>query len=519
MITGNLWGYLLKELNITHTKKYIYELYNTCNDRGNLYGTAKMLDIYNIDYVIVFLDKKDLFDLSSLVIATFNNGLIVVKQLDVDNNEILFINSDLLHVKMDLDVFAKQLGNVAIIIKDTEHVNNEPYYKSNILNEFVLYAKFIYLFVFVFILIFNWGMSDCSSFVLLSLFFNALGLFVSLLLIFKRMNIKLKINDTLCSILTHSDCTEEIAHSSLFFRLVNLPALGVAYFGFNMFLFVFFSNNIGLYFYVNAMSLFFSLLGIWYLKYRVKQWCVLCLLIHLNLWFIFIVDMIYYKDSFPIINMDMLSIYGLIPCMYFITDSSITSYKKRYSSYKNKRMLNFFKSNKNVIEAVFSKQKIYNTLDSSIVIGNIHAALNVTIYFSLKCSLCKQLNEQILSFARKKITNLKIHYVFNICSKEEEEIVGIFMNYSIKNKNSIGLANLVNEWFVNGVANPQYFIMKYSEYKSQNNCDILEIENYAKWANQNQLTGTPIVFVNGKMMPSVYRLSDVLVYHELYEGV
>jgi len=517
---SNLWAYILEESGISYTKTYIDNLYNTRYDRLNLYGISKMLETYNIDHIITSIDNEDLKNLEPLFVTNLNQQLVVVKDINKENNMVTYVDNNIREQYASIDSFIDKWNNIVILIVFDKEKNIEPDYIYNKVDRWKGAIKYsIYIF-FLILLAYTTFSQELLYFRSISLLINSIGLYLSSLLFLKDLEIKSSTTDKICSFFKNSQCNKELLNQKTPF--INLSIVGLSYFLFNIIILIFFVEQLELYLVINTISLPFTIWSIWYQKYKVKRWCMLCLLVQVVLWSIFLVNIFYFDKYFahlidlstPILSLTTICLLMLLPIFYFLF-CSLFSYKKLNIDYeKSNRYLDYFKSNKIVINAIFKQQKKYNLIQPTTIVGNTESEVKITMLLSLDCPLCKNANNVIYNIYKQRGLSINISYIFY--DPANIDVVYIFINYVRQNGTTSEIIKLIQEWYISGITDKPLFIAKYLKYCFEDSYIQEEISRYKKWVEQNHLAGTPISFVNDTIIPSPFTLTDIITYHDLY---
>lgn len=516
---SNIWAYILKESGVFHTTTFIDNLYNTRYDRLNLYGTSKMLETYNIDHIITSIDNEDLENIEPLFVTNLNQQLVVVKDINKENSMVTYVDNSITEQCISIDNFLKNWNNIVILMGFDKEKNIEPDYSNNKLDQWKRIIKYSLYILFIILLVYTNFSQEFLYFRVISLLINSIGLYLSSLLFLKDLKIKSSTTDKICSFFKNSKCNKDLNQRIPF---VNLSIAGLSYFLFNIVIILFFVEQLELYILINAISLLFTVWSIWYQMYKVKQWCVLCLLVQVVLWGIFLINVFYFGKYFAdiinqftsLLNLTRIQLFTLLPIFYTLFNS-LFFYKKLNIDYeKSNRYLDYFKSNKIVVDSIFRHQKKYNLTQSSIMVGNIESEVKITMLLSLNCPLCENVSNIIY---KNRELSVSVSYIFY--DSINLDIISIFINYARQNNSSSKIVELIHEWYTSGIVDKNLFITKYEKYCFDDSYIQEEIARYKVWIKQNHLTGTPISFVNNTIIPSPFNLTDILIYHDLYTNI
>ena len=510
----NIWGYFLKKIIVPHTRSYIARLYNETFDHNNLYGFSKMLEIYNVDYLCLSANEETLLELEMPVVTSIGTDVIIIDRIDIPNRCIYFTDINLKNRSINMDDFLKIWNPIVLAVEPDPEKSGEPSYTNNRNIEWgnrIMYGFFVVLVIVLAILYVD---SKHLIFRLISVIANLLGAFFSVQLILKELNIKVKLTDKICSLLEKNTCKDVINYKESFFlQWLDLGAVGVSYFLFNVIILLF-CPDFQLYFLFSFLSIFFTFWSIGFQKFKIKKWCTLCLLVQLVLWIIFIINLLYiYNHSFRIVydhNMLLFCDIGL--ALFLIANLVITHFHNRIDYHHLKKENNYFKSNRDIIQTIFRGEK-RDLINSSLTIGENDAPVKIAFFLSLHCGYCKEINNTVFRFFENRDIHINISYLFHI-HPGEDEIIGIFIHYARQHPNSISIVKMIKDWYM--LENKERFLEKYKEYNVTNQEVSEEIALYKSWAIQKQLNKTPYIYVNQRFLTPQISLEDIFIYHDLF---
>ena len=515
MIKGpNIWGYFLRKIKVPYTQSYIVRLYKEIFDHGNLYGFSKMLEIYNVDYLCLSANEETLLELEMPAVTSINNHIIVIDHIDISNKRITLTDANLIKKIMSLDDFLKIWDQIVLTVEPDSEKSGEPSYTNNRNIEWgnrFMYGSFVVLVIVLAILYID---SKHLIFRLISVIVNLLGAFFSVQLILKELNIKVKLTDKICSLLEKNTCKDVINYKESFFlQWIDLGAVGVSYFLFNVIILMF-CPNFQLYFLFGFLSVFFTFWSIGFQKFKIKKWCTLCLLVQLVLWIIFIINLLYiYNHPFRMVyDHNMLLFCGIGLALFLIANMIITHFHDRIDYHHLKKENNYFKSNRAIIQAIFQGEK-HDLIGSSLTIGENDAQVKIVFFLSLHCGYCKKINDTVFNFFENREIPINISYLFHI-QPGEDDIIGIFIHYAKQHPHSISIAKIIKDWY--RLENKERFLEKYKEYNVTNQEVSEEIALYKSWAIRKQLNKTPYIYVNQRFINPRFSLEDIFIYHDLF---
>ena len=127
----------LDALDINYTRQFTRELYQEHPHKHNMYGLKKMLDVYGVKTVGVYVDSKNLSELNFPCILHTHGDFVI--GLDCDANSIKFLQ----HGKETIlahDIFLQTWTGNALVVKETTNAV-EPDYKEHKRDELISKVK------------------------------------------------------------------------------------------------------------------------------------------------------------------------------------------------------------------------------------------------------------------------------------------------------------------------------------------------------------------------------------------
>jgi len=262
---------------------------------------------------------------------------------------------------------------------------------------------------------------------------------------------------------------------------------------------------------INILALPYSIWSVWFQKFRVKQWCMLCLIVQFLLWAIFVVDLISGVVAWPNFELTQLAIVAsvyLLPLT--ILSLLLPSLVKARSVTSVTQMMNSLKMKDEVMGALIKSEKRYE-LDhstSQVVFGNRNANLLISVVTNPMCGPCATLHTRIDSLLAQYADRVCIQYIFIHFQGDEkrqgvQRLIAAYQNNDVNNAHRI-----FNEWY-DGNRNESEFVEKY-DYDIQANPVMEEILKHDEFTEKNKIHATPTIFINGYALPNSYRIEDVI---------
>lgn len=514
---SNIFLQFLELLKIKHTKLYSSRYYNEHLYKNTLFGISKMLWAYRINNVGLRLnDKKEIQSLGIPFIAQLNQEFVIVSK--IAGNEIAYLSRNKEFAVTSEEFYNTWSGGVFIAEPDENSI--EPDYKENRKKEFSgEIVKYLLLFAVVIGMILNYVTNKAflDPGYCISLMINIVGCYTGYLLMLKQLHIQSDSADKLCSLLKKGDCNSVLESSAAkFMGIVGWSEIGLGYFLSNIWIIVFEPRFIPYLAFINICALPYSFWSIWYQKFKIKEWCVLCLVVQLLLWGIFFSDLLSGFIQIPRFTVaDILGVWCIYLLPFLIVRWLLPVLVAGRKTESLNQEINSLRMHKDVFLSLL-KQRSYCEVDktvSKIVFGNPEADLRITILTNPHCDPCGRMHARVKKILESSNGNLCVQYIFSSFYPELEssakKLIAIYMN---ADKGLMEKA--YDEWFEREKFYRDDFFKKY-EYDIECSDVVMEFEKHVVWKKKNSLHFTPMVFINGYEMPQGYRIEDMVYFLDL----
>lgn len=506
---SNIFIELLKLLKIKYTRSYAFNLYLEHPYRKSLYGLSAMLKVYGIESIGIRLDDKDLIrDVAPPFVAFADNEFVLVKAMS--NKEVCYLWHNK-WVTNSLDNFKLIWTGILLVIESIEH-SVEPDYRTHKKQEIVDYIFSILLCSFIivgcFYLFVTSGLWNNLNGVMICLLF--LALYICSLLLQKQLNVKNAYAEKLCSLLKKSNCNNVLeSKAAKLFNLFSWSEIGFTYFFSTLLIFLLFPQWIPYCAWIVVLTLPYTLWSFWYQRFKVKQWCPMCLIVMIIFWFLFIIHLFagnFRNFAFEPVVVLWICILYLFPFLVLhqmlplLVDASM----KHELVYK----LNRIKLDKNVFFSILKDKQRYDVsiLTSKIVFGNIHANTLITIITNPHCDPCAKMHIRLESLLNKVGNKFCIQYIFSSFDQSlqisSQMLISAYMIYGPQST-----VKLYNNWFKEGKYNKDDFFKKNELYLDS--AVFMEFQKHNYWIEQNKLQVTPKILINGFELPEQYNIEDL----------
>jgi uncharacterized membrane protein len=474
-----------------------------------------MLLHYGVESVGIKIDEKDDFDLAEIetpFIAHVDNNFAIVINITSDSVS-YFLNNKIEDVLIE---DFKQKWSGVILLAETNKMSIEPNYEEHRIHEWLNYIQKCAILVVI-------PLTICLFFVrnqlyedlglTLSAIVSLLGVYISFLLILKELKINNKQANKICSLLKHSDCDSVLnSKASKLFGIVGWSEIGLSYFISNAIIILICPTLISYLAFINILALPYSFWSIWYQKFKIKQWCPLCLIVQLLLWCVCGTNIIFGYISFPSFGFSDLVLTGIVYAIPFLAiNMSLPVFLRANALKQETKKFNNLRWKEEVFTALYRKHHCEVFLDTSkIIFGNPDAKILITILTNPHCRFCMEIHNRMEEILSKTGNKLCVQYMFTSFG-EQHEISSQFLIATYFNNEINKARDIYNQWFNNNKYSRDEFFAKFG-YDLQDETIENELQKHKKWAQDNKINATPTIFINSYELPDEYEIEDILFF-------
>lgn len=267
--------------------------------------------------------------------------------------------------------------------------------------------------------------------------------------------------------------------------------------------------------YFNLLSLPYIIYSVYYQKFIIKQWCILCLLVQFINLALFILSVLAgsFSNSF---KFDIFSIFSIFGSFIFSFGVAFLLWLYIQGVKDNKDSSNLLKKLKYKRDVFFSllknERKIERiTNDFGVILGNPNGSIHIVKVCNPYCYYCS-LVHPILSQLVKNNDEIKLQIIFfvNPDSDEYEHTpIETFLSSYYEDKD---MESILSDWYNDEDKKLEDFIRLHPitvDNSSKNKSNATSMFDFCM---KNKITYTPTVFINGYELPEIYNFSDLLYF-------
>ena len=267
---------------------------------------------------------------------------------------------------------------------------------------------------------------------------------------------------------------------------------------------------------LNAFTLPYVAYSLYYQKYKVKQWCTLCLSVQAVLVILFVLSVVFgaYCHIREITLPSLIFVLGIsvlaFGSLFFLWHLAKQVKENRYV----KRMLNRFKYDKDVFNVLLKKQaKITIPTDCyGIILGNPNGSVHIVEVYNPYCGHCGNAQAELRKLLETN-DDIKLQIIFAADPDSEyydQMPIDTFLSLYEENAD---VASALSDWFDGKVKTTEELKQKYpvahaNTQKNKENAKAMD-----RFCEEMEITGTPTMFINGNQLPDVYRTGDLIFFN------
>lgn len=508
---------LLQILKVDFTKYNLKDTLFSHPQPESLLAFVDVLGKYKVESMPVKIGMNKIFQvpLPAIVQLKSGNNSTFACLHKIENEQIGYTDEAGKSKKVSIQDFEQLWTGVTLLIEKTEH-SIEPDYKKNRLIRSVKNSMLAVIVVLLLLLIssqfFNLYSDLNSAIGLISiLLLKGIGLIVTSMLLWYEVD---KSNPTLkefCSGGKKVNCDAVLNSRSLVAGLtISHLAFGYFFGGFMLILFRGLSTSSYLIFgYLSFLSIPIILSSIYFQFVKLKNWCVFCL------WIVgvLVLEFIFFRVLSLTGTLEIQNV--LIFSILFVASILVWMFLKPFllgqnTLYAYKRKLAKFKSDKEVFSHLLSGSRKVKSFPEGlgITLTNPSSKYQVLKVCNPYCGPCAWAHPILEHLHDQGMIDLQILFVpdenpESIKTKTINHILSISQEYD-----SLTTKRALDSWY----SADQKDLMKFSkEFRSNISVQQNEerLSDMRAWCNQEEISRTPTIFINGHLLPESYTIEDL----------
>lgn len=506
----------LDALDISYTKRFTRNLFEKHPYKNNMYGLKKMLDVYGVNTLGVYVEKKKLSELNFPCILHTHGDFVI--GLSCDANTIKFLQHGK-ETTLTHDVFSKTWTGNALVVQETTDAT-EPDYKEHQRDELISNAKTYSIPLMLALAVVVGLVSNLGSinvFEAMRILLSGSGIFVCAMLMEKQLYGESRYGDRVCSLFHHTDCSSVLDGPMAKVFGISWSEIGMGYFVSNIILLSLFPVSYGIVTIINWIAMLYGIWSIYYQWRVAKSWCMLCVISQAIIWTMGIIALLSclttpYTLSFAssLLSCIVFAIGIIAVHQYATTDATE---KERVLAVQQYRAM---KADSDVAKTLIEKSEYYETCldDSAIIFGNPNAKMLVTILSNPHCNPCARMHKRVEELLGSEDKEICVQYVFSSFNKQLEDSSRYLISCYFNNTGKEALRRFAL-WYTKEKYDYERIVKQ--NFESIHTHEIEEeMKKHAAWRKKTSLVATPTVLVNGHILPDEYDLEDLAMITNVY---
>ncbi|HKP31644.1 MAG TPA: vitamin K epoxide reductase family protein [Chitinophagaceae bacterium] len=505
----NLAFQLLKQNGFKVSKQYLQKLIVTHPHFPSLLSVSETFDTLKIPNAVVEVPRENFHEIPFPFMAHLNNA---------GRQSFKLISSKTIG---EASFSGNHLSGVVLVIEKSNELYLSEEHSKFLDKEHRTRRKFLLISLVMLICLAASVLQFPSELLISAALINLAGFIFSLLIQIEKFDGGNELTAQLCGLNRKSDCSKIINSKTIRFPLeLDWADLSIIYFTGTL-ICIWITSLLGIYEWFLPVLLILSLLSIpvtlvsiYYQAHVLKSWCTLCLIIISLLWLQ--ASLMLSTRTLTSIPLNSLLFASMIflgaICAWFLIKDHLIALKKLKTD--NLRLLRF-KQNPFVFNSLLKKQHEIATtpFNFDIQLGTHDAAVKMLIVCSPYCKPCAETHKVLDELIEQNASTISmtVRLIGNFKNKEDnstqaaERILQTICAHHTPNFSLERSRSILNDWF--HLMDQKKFNSKYPLDNPGNVEHILD--SYYNWAIQSQISFTPSIFINGKLLPKEYSAHEL----------
>lgn len=511
-------------LDIAVTKTTLVETLQSNPYYPSLYSISDTFTKFNIENAGFKIDEPEFEKLLPPFLAYYhlgdgNKDFVLVKK--ITNTAISFLDGSKKEKTVGKSDFFSKWQHIVFLSNKSEK-SGETDFSENLKKEktastkkYVLYAIACGILLAIILLFFTGVKQVFPASVLL--FTKLSGLAISILLLWYDIDKSNTIVRNICTGGKQLNCDAVINSSASKIFGISWSEIGFFYFAASFLYLVFpgiaFADKLPLISIISTVASGYILFSIYYQWRVVKQWCPLCLAVQVILLIELGCALGYYWVNSPLnnnvaFNFSAIFISGCLPIVLWYSLKPLLNRYKEADSYQYayKRIM----YNPEIFNTILNQQPAApeGWQQLGIDIGNPTATNTIIKVCNPYCGPCAKVH-QVLEDIINRNDDIKLKIIFDTRRYYKDAVIVVSHFLALREKYSIqSLNRALDDWYLVKEKNYSVFSAKHPVKNMSNNYSN-EIDKMSYWCVEAEITGTPTLYINGKLLPETYKTNEL----------
>jgi len=513
---------IVRELDVKVTQRGIVEELQRYPDPENLFAISDILSSWNIPNAAyqLSLDELKQGQVPLPFVASFRENPFALIY-EINDDEVLTMSSATGNkIAVKIDEFNKYYSGAILAFQKDERSGELDYSTKrrkeiieNIRLPFVISATALLLCIFIvqsksYLYVFDWRIACLAI-------FKVIGLLTSIILLAQSIDANNPFIKKVCGTDANKSCNAILlSDAAKVTDELSWSEVGFFYFAGSLLCLLLNGGDKNLLQYLsvlNALCLPYTVYSIYYQWRVAKQWCLFCCTIQAILWLEFIPSEQYLFSNILSIKVNTIInlVFGFaLPVIIWVVLKPYLKLQALTNSLTSQ--LNRFKYNSRLFNALLYEETKYDVLDAeqSIILGNKESTQTVTIITNPTCRHCAKAHQALEEWLDTDEDN-KLQVIFAVTNnKNSNQFKAARHLLYLKDISNATVKEAIGDWFGQRKKNYDDWSTKYPPI---NLIDLAEknIEVHSQWCKTNNVISTPMILINGYILPSAYQPEDL----------
>ncbi|EAY24620.1 vitamin K epoxide reductase family protein [Microscilla marina] len=513
--------YFLQQLGAKVTPQTIERQLTTHPAYPSVLSLSETLSDLSIENMAVSITTDRLEEVPYPAIAHFSRGHFVV--LDgLENGQLTYFDPAKGHVTQSVEEFAAEWSGVLLMaeLDEETHLGEADFIFKKYRTPLIIGASMMFFVLGLVAGFVNFKVAWATWLPLLGL--KAVGLTTAVLLILKEEGISNALVHKICDTNAKTSCGQVLdSPAAKLFGWLKMSHLGFIYFagGSLALLTSLTSGNLfsiavclGVF---TILALPYTIFSVYYQAMVVKKWCLLCLAVQLIFWLEFAAGFSLWSYDSRFFNatsiLHIAVTFGVVVVFWLLFKPG---FRLKKELLEQEAKLNFFLKNEQIMRGVLESAPHASPVnfEDQVILGDPEAPIEVTMISNVFCGPCAQKHEALVKLMRELPGILRVQVLFTAKKEQEDEqnkvsqhLIGLHYQY-----NQAQCLEATSFWYKHKdytALVKNYPLTEDSLEKAKN----LHIQ-HAYWVDQEQITGTPTLLVQGRQLPVGFDLENFKSY-------
>lgn len=478
------------------------DLFSSHPNYPSLFAITDSLNLLEIDNIAIKIPKEQFAELPEIFLTLYKGEMVLLYK----NKEGVTIEDEKgKKKKLTSQEFLPDWDLIIIAVEP-----NSGKQTKTIAN----YKWLSFVLPILLLIVFSGFLNGFSIYPLLFLNTSMLGLFLSVLILQEKFDIKTELVSKFCNLSPESSCDSVIkSDKGTITSWLSFTDLPVLFFGINFFsLLLQPVQSVPIVAGLSLIAVPFLVYSVWVQKVKIKKWCLLCLAV---------ATVIFIQGVFfPFIQNSAIAFDSLTGTLTYLFSVILVFsgwmllkpiVEKEIKATKEVKELKRFKRSFKVFQSLTKEVKSEITLQKfkGIEFGKPNFSTNIILFLSPSCGHCHKAFQDAYELYKWNPESVYLNVLFNINPENENNrFKTIVESLLIVNSfDSQKAQEALIDWHIHNLD-----IEAWKDKWQVATNDMLvnnEMQSQYDWCLSNELNYTPIKIVNSKLFPNEYEISEL----------